>query len=318
MKIKNLLPIFFVMSLLIMSGCSKGNSDNEVTVVDVHKGSDGVMFDFIKNMPPDKIYAGQEYQIGVKLTNKGAYDVKNGIVKITGDPGYITFDRGILASNNIRNLFGKTNYDPRNSEEVFTFDANIAFGDVGFKEHDSVLIFSTCYDYENVLSAQICVDPDIYDFKPTEKNCKIKTETFTGQGGPVGIASVTPELYIKNDALYPKIKLTIKNFGQGEVFTPGNSQAFCSSDNIDKGSINTIKIRKLEFSDITLDDMNCIPSKDKIVLKDGKADVICTLKDGNPKRISTDTDSYTTSLNVEIEYGYSISKSKTVKVINQN
>lgn len=304
-----------LMITLAITGCG-GGSSNEVIRTDIHTGHAGLDLEFLKNQPVPKIYAGESFQIGIRAINKGAYDAKNAIVRISGDPGYITFEKSLSAYDRF-NLDGKTNYDPRDKQESIIFTAESSFADKGFKEHDSMLIVNACYDYHNTLSTQVCIDPDIYDQRPDEKNCDVKILSFGGQGGPVGVSQIESRMSTDNDAIYPRFKITITNFGPGEVFTKGKSDEFCSSDKIKTEDINYIKLTKFEFSEIALDDMKCIPSKDKVKLKNKKGTITCTLKEGSPKRLKADTSSYTTNLLVEFDYGYSSSQTKIVTIINE-
>jgi len=317
MQKTKLILMIGIISLLLISGCTK-SSEKEVIRTDIHTGSDGLEFDFMQNLPMSKVYSGEEFQIGLRAINKGAYDMTNVIFKISGDPGYVSFNNKLSDSERISKIEGKTNYDPRDKEENIIFDAKSSFADIGFQEHDSLLIVSACYDYSNTLSTQICVDPDVYNMNPTEKNCQAGDKTFSGQGGPVGISKVETKMYSKNNALYPRFRITLTNFGPGEVITKGSGSTFCSSDTIKSTDLNSISISRLEFSDITLEDMDCIPTKDNIKFTNNQADITCTLKESSSKRLDANTDSYTTSLLVEINYGYSLSKSKTVTIIQAN
>ena len=89
-------------------------------------------FECIKNMPPDSVYSNQDFQLAIRVLNKGAYDINKGIINVTGDPGYITFDRRISDSSTRRNLKGQSNYDPREKEEIINFDTDVTFVDKGF------------------------------------------------------------------------------------------------------------------------------------------------------------------------------------------
>lgn len=310
---KTKIIILMIIMALLITGCSGKSKDKEIIVVDIHKGIGELEFDFMTNMPPDRLYSKEEYTLGIKLINKGSYDVRNGFVTLTGDPGYINVEGGLSTSKQLTQLTGKTNYDPRDSEQVVTFDSNIDFADTGFKEHSSNIVMTACYDYSNVFSTSICVDSDPYNLKAVEKTCTVKALNFQGQGGPVGISGVETTYSKKNDALYPRFKITISNFGKGELFTPGNSEAFCSSKNIKRETFNSITLKKLDFGDMILSDFECTPSN--IVLNMDKAEIVCKLPEGSPKRLSDDTTTYTSQLSIEFDYGYSIAKSKMITVI---
>ncbi|PLW79702.1 hypothetical protein C0585_06255 [Candidatus Woesearchaeota archaeon] len=320
--IKNNQNKFLYLTILILlfgliSGCS--SDDREIVVVDIHSGNGKVEIEFIENLPPSKAYASEELQIGFKAINYGAYEVKNGIISLVGDPGYLFFEDGLTSEEEITDLTAKSNYDPRDTEQFFIFDAKTAFPDKGFSEHESVLYVNYCYDYENVFNDQICVDPDQYNLKPVDnKVCQVSESSYSGQGGPVGISSITPKMILRDDDIYPQFRIHIRNFGTGQIFSTGQSDIFCGSESINRDFMNSIKIDKIEFSDMTLEDFDCFPDINDVVIRDREADIICTLKEGSSKRLRSIDEAYTTNLNIEFKYGYSESVSKTITLINQN
>mgnify|MGYP006971848191 FL=1 len=64
-----------VISLLILTSCSGTiNRDGErISEEDYRQGSEGLELVFMKNAPPDKIYADNEMDIIIEVRNMGAY-----------------------------------------------------------------------------------------------------------------------------------------------------------------------------------------------------------------------------------------------------
>ncbi|MBR9676229.1 hypothetical protein GOV05_04425 [Candidatus Woesearchaeota archaeon] len=321
MNKKTSILIMLLIISIFLSGCTLNlgfGSSKEVVVTDVYTGSNGLEFAFLENLPPNGLYAEEEFQIGIRMINKGAYPISNAILTITGDQGYITFMGSGLSDSETISLEGKTNYNPRDDEEILYFDIITDFADPEFTEHDSTLLLSACYEYENKLSTMICIDPDTYNLKPLEKTCQAGSQSFPGQGGPVGVSNIVSEVKETNGDLYPRFRITITNFGSGEALYPGNIAAFCSSQNVPSTMINRIRITNIAFSDIVTADLDCFPALDSVELRGGKAEVVCALREGSPKRLDPNTGTYTTNLVIEFDYGYSISDSKTITIINQN
>lgn len=324
MKNKRSILIFlFILAMFLLSGCDGIGGDskkkeNEIVVKDIYSGSKGVDIEFIPNMPPLKLYQEEEFQIAVKITNKGAYQVRNGIINIAGDPGYINFENSKLTYTDTFALEEKTEFQPFDDQTIIDVETKAEFADNSFTEHDSSLLITLCYDYKAIFNNEVCIDPDIYNLKPNEKNCKVEKIGSSGQGGPVGISNVEVSMTKKYESMYPKIKMTITNFGKGEVINKNSINNYCSSKDIDKTSLNIIKIKNIEMGDFSINDFTCTPDMNNIRLKEKNVVVTCSLKEGSPKRIDENIPSYLTNLMVELEYGYSLSKMKTITVINKN
>ena len=81
---KKMMVIFCLAVVLISSGCMQRRATGEVEVVDYHKGTQGLVMNFIKNLPPDEIWEGSEFIIGLELRNLGANKISNAVIKVTG------------------------------------------------------------------------------------------------------------------------------------------------------------------------------------------------------------------------------------------
>ena len=86
----------------------------------------------------------------------------------------------------------------------------------------------------------------------------------------------------------------------------------CNNIALNRNTYNLVRLRNIEFSNSRYslgNGIECIPSE--LVLRDEEDSITCTVTGSG---ISTDAPSYMTVLRVEIEYGYTESVSKEIKI----
>jgi hypothetical protein len=211
-----------ILLLIMLTGsiCDPAASDYRV-------GTRGVSMSFGSNSPPDKVFTNSPVSIVVNIKNEGAYDIKEG----DGFLGFIMPDDYIY-------FFGK---DEQYSTLLFPFDlygrSQIAsdgqtlpaafsaksrdLNQVSREDKDVTVIARLCYNYETVLSTDVCVDSDIYNIKRISKACTARERVFTaGQGAPVAIRKVVPTTDIvstdNGQEVYPQFKIYITNMAKVE------------------------------------------------------------------------------------------------------
>jgi len=68
---------FIILSLLLIAGCTGGSRNKSpITDVDVRKGTDGLIMQFTKNAPPERVFEESIFPIAVILRNRGASDIE--------------------------------------------------------------------------------------------------------------------------------------------------------------------------------------------------------------------------------------------------
>ena len=323
----NLLTIVFVFLLLfILQGCSGGifQSKTGVKQVDVHQGTTGLTMDFGTNAPPSKTYMEQYFPITLTLKNKGAYDIDTGYLTLVYEKDYVRFDSSswntekdkIQVKDNNKasiRLKGRNKYDNMGDSTSLTINAQTLHLDNQSELHNVNIIAFACYDYYDDLSTDVCIDFDPYNTKITNKPCTSASKSYSGQGGPIAIDSLTPNMFIDEDGgIKPSFEISITNKGDGLPYERGLSDDVCSSTTISHKMLNVVGVE----ATLAGKKMTCSPNYLKnglVSLKDDTTKVRCVLDD-TLYRSEDDPFAYTTTLQIHLDYGYRITKTTIVEI----
>src|SRR3989338_547326 len=122
-KIKNriLVHLLMIFILLLISACGSQKND-EITNVDVRKGTDGLLMEFLKNAPPENVFEDSGFPVSIKLQNVGASDIKGDedTTQIEGGLLIFGFENASIKINPERieiPIEGKTIFNPKGGEE---------------------------------------------------------------------------------------------------------------------------------------------------------------------------------------------------------
>lgn len=305
---KKQLIIGIIILTIILSGCNSSSNKNTIKTVDLYKGTDGLDFEFLKDSPPNEIYSNQSFQIITLIKNKGPYAIDNARIILSYDNTDFYF-KG--SKDYTFSLNGKDVYNTRNDEKIKSFYVQAIPLLPNSEFLQSTILATACYGYQNKLTTDICIDIDPYNLMPVEKPCKITDQSFSGQGGPVGVSKIEQKTIVSDKGVRPQFLIYIKNFGQGQVISKDKIQDLCGSQKISKEDLNGITLKDLSFSQYKYpEDIECEPQNLKIFEKEEF--FVCTLKD--EKEILKEESSYKTSLNIEFDYGYTITKSKDITI----
>lgn len=297
-----ILNIAILTSLLVIVGCV----DPGYTDWDPYKGSRGLEISFLENAPPYEIYENQQFPIGINLKNSGAYDITQGVLSIGVENDYMVTPSGddqtfLLAGRSINN--------PHGEEETKIFYSQTKPLDRLSMIHRSDILVTACYAYENKLRTEVCIDPDIFNLGGV-KPCNVGDQSFSGQGGPLGVTYIKETLTLnKNneDKIIPVFEITIENLGDGEVIDSYAITDYCSSKVVHKDKFNVF------YMDVYIGDdkMECTPENPMRLKSSGDAKVICTLPEG----LNAGDVAYTSVLSADFYYGYTATISEEV-IIN--
>jgi hypothetical protein len=312
---RNVILIVTLLIITLSSGCinSSTEPDNEY-----RKGTEGIDIRFMENMPPSQVYDNAPIDLVVEVRNKGAYPQPN---RATGFAILVTpntkrlgtlyldgFENKIIMGMprqiSIPEINGKSPYNPEGEYDIVTFHGNIINLDSqDLPDYNAEFMVTSCYNYQTIAAETICIDPEPYSIKQRDKVCTIPSSySFSGgQGGPVAVTDVREEVY-GNKVMFT---ITVKNLGDGKV--------------VDKNKINTECPYSLDHTNLNIvyvsgkvSGYNLVCNQNgKVMLSNDKGMIICQI----PKP-STVKSAYTTPLQVNLDYGYTSSISKSVKIIN--
>lgn len=226
-----------ILTILFMSSCG-GSNGGESTIQSLDEnyfktGYSGLEVSLEDNHPPDEIYDQSNLNIVVKLENKGAYDLSNGLVQILGfDSAYVEIydQEGIEFPSEGYFLRGKStdNYD--GEVERATFYGYVFPIKQGAEQQMMKYYIKADYDYTNELVEDVCVDLSSYDVY--DSGCELdERKRLSGQGGPLAVTEI--ETYTNPYDNEIKFYLTIQNKGQGTAEKVSLIQAKLGNDQMD-------------------------------------------------------------------------------------
>jgi len=324
------LLIFFVM--LAATGCVGNQGNRPITGVDIQQGTEGLGMVFLENAPPSEAFEKGIIPVGIHITNKGAYPVTNGLLSIALESDYMEineFDPEVFGEKisfedpertKIRfDLPGKTVENPSGEEDILTLRLNTKKIDELSEKRVTPIRISACYGYQTRLDTTACIDTDIYNTRGREKACKVQNMRFSSQGAPVAIKIIEPHMS-PHEAPYkvkPQFIIQIGNAGKGETTTDNVVEDACSAKPLKYDDVNVVKVSAYLGGERK--ELNCEPKKEgaesagksgfvKLRKNDGLAR--CVLEEG----IDINEGTYTSPLEVVLDYGYTFTISKDVTV----
>lgn len=295
---RGLIALFLVTSLFLVACQDQGQSAQEQDV-EWRTGSEGLRLQFLEGSPPRQIYEGDPLQLTVEFTNRGAHDITQGRMYISG------YDRSLITLTPDRYDFtaeGKSRFNPLGqiSGTANFEDTRVTLPDTAEGSVDSLrqtFKATACYKYRTIANAQVCIDPDPFGVAPEEKVCQVSDVSMGTQGAPVAVTSAQQE--ISRDRV--QFKVQVSNVGGGTVIAPDASINECHT-RLERNEIDRVRINA-EFSDRVLD---CEP--ELIRLTGGSGFAFCSYEG------FLGDEAYETVLQVELDYGYRNSIQRDVEV----
>ncbi len=227
---RTILLLILLLIVVSVSGCRRftthkaDNSNLGKGFSQIYTGTDGVVFDVLKGMPPSTISQGESFSIGILIVNKGA-DAARGVVKIGGyDPDKFSLPK---TSDNFA-VGGKREYGTIGGEARKVFDASNTRIPYGAEEYTGTFTVSICYNYTTKAALPVCIKPPDKSSQITEACKNGVTKDSAGQGSPVTVDAVQSESTTEDGKTKLRFKFHIKNAGRGRV-TEFNS-GLCNGD----------------------------------------------------------------------------------------
>jgi len=299
--------ITLIVVFLLVAGqaCPRGGRE-DVVESRYRVGSEGLVLDFMRNMPPTKIYDLDELRIGVEISNRGAYPDSAGGKDLVGklylrgfDPNYIVFDEGDWQEID-RRLFGKDQYNPEGGYELISFTSSTIELPGCIESYRPTLLATACYEYQTIANPVVCIDPNPYSTEVRERVCTIHDVSLGSQGAPVAVTRV--EEAVMKDKI--QFKIYVQNVGGGLVVD-------IDQLNSCPGNLDYTNLNKVDFSgEISGEALfDCRPDDYEIDLYDNSGFIICYASK------PASGDAYETPLKIQLDYGYMSSISRQVEIV---
>ena len=294
--------IFCLILALFLTSCGLVSPKKEqIKVPDVHEGKKGIVLSFLPNAPPTDIYEERLFEIMIDVQNKGAVDIKNGMLVLGAEEQQVSFK----SEKDARfDLDGKSVFNPEGSKTIKEFQAESKLLIAGIEAYDTAITATACYPYKTEATALMCIDTDLAGRIKT-KPCKTQTVSLSGgQGAPIAVYSVEPKMMIHEDPekIQPEFLIKIQNLGTGQALLREKVYEACSGKPLGPEIWNRLQLTAM-LSDMPL---KCRPETVRLT---EDTTVICTLEEGIDRTQGT----YLAPLSIEVNYGY---LDRVVKKIN--
>ena len=288
--------------LLLVTGCSLLSSGGGLSIISPYQGKEGITAAFLNNAPRAEQYEGNDLFVSVKLENKGAASVQNGILVLGTDNGYMhSFD----AERTTFSLKGKRETKIWTGEQMSEFfTGKLAELSTYQEQHESTVSIKLCYPYYSLVQTDICIDTDVFGLYGKRKACSAKELTFKDQGAPVAITKIENEIIpMKDNKVKLMMKIYYTNLGSGRVVSQESYATFCDSTKVPKSTDFGILAAEVQLSGATI---QCIGTPE--ILADNQGSLTCT---SEPMQA---VPPYKTALKVQLNYGYVLVEKKSFTI----
>ena len=308
--------LFIIITLavsIMVTSCSS-STPSAAPLTNYRSGSDGMAVTFVSKMPPQQIKEKSTFGVGIQLSNKGAYDINNGILVLSGyDPSLVTINQGqgYSQSYNIKeniNLQGKSGFNPTGSMDMVFFEGSSKELPASSTKQDITFVATMCYPYETIASSDICIITDVANLASTIKPVCAVSDVINiqPQGAPVNVAKIEPTIFNENGDLQAKLKIYVVNSQKGEVRSKDSYFKDCKGPALKTEDVNRVLIQAY----IGNKKMDC---PDYVIVISGK--------DTNYAECTTTIDrqqqNYLTTLRVVLDYGYVTTQSNKVTITKE-
>lgn len=306
MYMKKRLMVLITVFVLFISGCNLNDSSGPSQSEDIHSGTEGLDMDFVRNLPPSRIYDTASLTILAELENKGAYDLteRNCLLHLHGaDPN--TFI-GLTKVKECGNMKGKSTEYPKGEKNSVEFGTDTINLMEGLDSLPQNFVLTACYDYETVATPVVCIDPTFYEANPIRGACTVSDVSMSGgQGAPVSVSRVGVNMLGRDRVSF---EIDIKNSGGGTILRNGIDLYNTCPGPIPYSDTDIVEY-DIDMRGATK--IRCSPELDggpRVRLTGNTARIVCTFS-------VSETTAYTTPLNINLAYSYMDSISKSVEVI---
>ncbi len=285
--------------VIVLSGCFQQGGSSP-TELEIYKGTEGIVLEFMPNLPPNQIYtnncdkdlcSSDKQELYLRFSNKGAHTGSD----IISNYFLSGFNEKLLEGTDTKGkhlpaLNGKSSSYPQGEIKVEKVS------DLTFKipkdtdAYDLNLMAMWCYNYKTYATAEVCIDPD--PVHNDDDVCSSGSVSLSNQGAPVAVSNVLVDAR-KNKAI---ITIDIKNAGKGTVL---KTKAICIDTPLNSRDIVTATIKLGSGTD----ELNCPEAR----LYNGKAQLRC-------EATTSGTTAYKSILKIELNYKYKDSITKDISV----
>lgn len=276
-------------STLFASGKDKNSG---TTTNNYNTGASGLTISFLANNPPGELYNGQSFPIVLEIYNKGV-TAANPYVTLTG------YDSNIIQVrwNNRQPgaIQGKSQLNPVGGYGVIDDTLRVSLP-TGVDTFTTPITAIACYEYATEAISTLCVDPD-----PTNNRDDICTAKLVqlsgGQGAPVGVTKIETKPSIGVNYFI----ITVSNLDKTGSVLKSTKVSTCT----EQLTFQEVDVVDVASASLGSQKISCEPATVRLVNGIGTTTCEATGISGN---------AYTTSLLINLKYGYKTSTTKSLNI----
>ncbi len=294
--------IFGICLIILLSGCGLTKTGG-INDLNLHSGTKGLTIKFLEQSPPPTLFQDSPFSMTLDIANEGAAPVDDGVISINSEEDLVT-----VQGDRVR-LFTVEGRRPENIVGD-KFLETIQLRTRALPPQTEVLTTrlgaTVCYPYQTHAELTTCIDTDVFQ-RAKNKACTAKAQSLSGgQGGPVSVTKIEPFYSPHDDASKVRAEylLTVRNQGTGQIYPRDKSLEACTPQPSEKIDWNKITIN------VILGDVQLTCAQSQLTLVNNEATVRCEMPGGISKTAGT----YTTTLTADIDYGYSVTLTKTAQI----
>lgn len=305
--------IAILVATISLTGCTINPSVDKYKV-----GTNGLVIEFSKSNPVS-IYEREEFGTALFIKNIGSYDVSDynpAKLKILYDNYRISSKQssGDVEISDIA-LYGKSQYYPIGEEGPveFYFESNSL---TELRESAKTTIsYNLCYPYATEFTTMTCIDTKSASKADTTVACT--SEVYNGgggQGAPIVITKIEPEIMLQENYIRPQYKIYIENLGGGYVSNKKTCEA--ADINLFSDTYNEFSGRVTVYAELSGEKLDCGPDKTGTLrLVDSSSYITCYLsKTANSNKYSRTKKNYLSPLTIKIEYTYVVLEKQEIEI----
>lgn len=288
------LPIALFL-IVLLTGCT--GSTGTIQDPTIRSGTRGVTAKFLD--PPNHVlYANSPASITYEIANEGASLVDEGILSISVEDALVE-----LQGDRVRTfaLQGRSTGYPTGDKTLQSAQLHVKQLSPQTTAATTRIGLNICYPYETIADTSICLDTDTIGLV-AKKACTPTPITLSSQGAPITVTRIEPLLVPHEQGnLDASFIITLQNAGTGQIYAPDKSAEACAA--VSTGAKWNTATIQATIADSTL---TCDP----VTFTNRQATVRCTLPGGLPKSAGT----YTTTMTVQVSYGYTFTLTKQLPI----
>ena len=288
-----------VLSFLLLSGCTLdfGSSDDDGIV----RGTRGLVIDFVSGTPT-RLSQGEPYNIQMRLTNEGAFDIEDGVIDISYESQKLDLEnRDEIERFSLSGDDG-TFRGESEVKEIRMSTRDFTMGDVS--QTDTKVTINSCYEYRTFFQESFCMDTNPSSTDPNAPCTVSEIRGGDGQGAPVVVQRVVPRIHSGSTGARVSFDIYLRDSGDGRVLAPEASERVCTGE-LTSDDFSRIKISSLTLSRYNLDDgdISCeshTEHSNEFNMNDERGYITCSLNE----EVDPSQGTFTTPMTIELKYGY--------------